>query len=141
MQELLAFLAVAALIVVGGIVAQRRIGGRFGQFVFLALLVRIVGSSLRIEVMNRVYGGNADAVSYFNFGKVYAERIANFDLGFVFGDIYSPTPDRWWGTQFIRTVTGFVVFLVGDNLRAAFLVFTCFAFEGVYLLTEAFGEA
>lgn len=141
MQELLAFIVVAGVIVGVGVVAQRRIGGRFGQLVFLALVVRIVGSTLRIEVMNRVYGGNADAVSYFSFGQIYAERIADLDFHFFLGDVYSITPDRWWGSQFIRSVTAIVVFVVGDNLRATFLVFSCFAFGGLYLLVRAFEDS
>lgn len=140
MQELIAFLVVAILVLMTGLVAQRRVGGRLGQLILIGLCLRIVGATLRLEVIEHAYGGGSDAKSYFYFGNMYAERMANFDFRFFLGDDDAASP-RWWGTQFIRSVTAVVIFLIGNNLRAAFLLFSCFSFTGQYLIVEAFGNA
>jgi hypothetical protein len=139
MQELFAFIVVSVLIGLAAIIAQRRIGGPLGQLIVLGLLLRIVGATLRLEVIEHAYGGGSDSKSYFLYAKEYADRMANLEFGFVLGDEYSPNP-QWWGTQFIRTVAAVVVFLVGENIRAAFLVFSCLSFAGQALIVDAFGN-
>ena len=140
MQDLLAFLIVSVVVVAAAFVVQRRIGGRLGQLLFLGLCLRIIGSTLRLEVIERAYGGGSDAKNYMYYGKLYAERIADFDLSFFLGDDQL-ADSRWWGTQFVRNVTAVVIFFIGDNIRAAFLIFSCFSFLGLYFIIEAFGNA
>lgn len=140
MQELLAFLVVSMVVVAIGVVAQRRVGGALGQLIFLGLCLRIVGATLRLEVIEHAYGGGSDAKSYFHFGQMYAERMAQFDFSFFLGDERAIVP-KWWGTQFIRSVAAVLVFFMGGNLRALFLVFSCFSFLGQFLVVEAFGNA
>jgi hypothetical protein len=140
MHEVIAFFFVSMLVVAIAVVAQRRVGEQLGQLVFLGLCLRIIGATLRYEVIERAYGGGSDAKQYFFFGKLYAERMANFDFGFFLADEEWGMP-HWWGTQFIRSIAGVVVFVLGENLRAAFVLFSCCAFLGQYLVVEAFGNA
>jgi hypothetical protein len=140
MLELLVFLIVSAMLIAFAFVAQRRVGGYLGQLLFLAICLRILGATLRLEVIEHAYGGGSDAKSYFRFGQAYAERMAQLDFSFFLGDDRAITP-KWWGTQFIRSVSAVVIFLIGPNLRAIFLVFSCFSFFGQYLIVEAFGNA
>lgn len=140
MQDIVAFILVAILVVYAGVVAQQRIGGRLGQLVLIGFLLRILGSTLRLEVIELAYGGGSDAKAYFAFGREYADRMAHLDFHFFLGDENSPDP-QWWGTQFIRSVSAVVIFFVGENIRAAFLVFSCFSFAGQALVVDAFGNA
>src|SRR5689334_5619466 len=120
MHELVAFILVSALIAGAALVLQRRIGGTLGQLVLFGLCLRIIGATLRFEVIERAYGGASDSKQYLHFGGIYAARMADFDFGFLLGDENDPLP-RWWGTSFIRSVTAVVVFFIGYNARAAFL--------------------
>ena len=60
MQELFAFTVVAVLVAIAGVVAQRRVGGRLGQLILIAAFLRILGSTLRLEVIEHAYGGATD---------------------------------------------------------------------------------
>jgi hypothetical protein len=138
MEEWFAFTIVAALVLAVGLLAQSRVrDARLAQFLVLALVVRIIGSTLRYEVLDAFYGGGGDSKLYFFFGRQYADRIRDLDFGFLLGD--DTIDGRWWGAQFMKSLTGFVMFVIGDHVRAAFLVFACSAFVGVVLFVEAFG--
>jgi hypothetical protein len=140
MADLLIFglLSVLAL-VLGTLWAQRRLPAGWLSLFVVALALRAIGSTARLEVMERVYSGVGDARMYFEFGRAYAEQLSNLNLGFITGED-SPT-NNWWGSQFVRTVTAFVVFLTSDSLRGTFFVFSLFAFTGLVLCVLAFDEA
>lgn len=108
------------------------------NLLLLGVLLRVVGSTLRLEVIDQAYGGFSDAKGYFNWGLIYSSNIADLDFGFIFSP---PGPnERWWGTQFVRCVSGFGVLFTGSNIRAAFLLFSLFAFAGLVLCVAAFGR-
>lgn len=134
----LGFLAILTL-ALGAAWGRRRLPPELASLFVLGIVLRIVGSTARIEVMEQVYSGVGDAKMYYDFGVEYANRIQNFDFSFVTGDD-SPS-ERWWGTQFVRSVTAFVVLLTAGSFRATFFVFSLFAYAGLVLCALAFGQA
>lgn len=139
MQEWFGFGLVAlAALTLGLVWGQRQSPSKIAGILMLGILLRIVGSSLRLAVMEEVYSGVGDAKMYIAYGKLYADRLQNLDVSFAFG-ADSPT-GRWWGTQFVKSVTGFVVFFTGDSIRAAFLVFALLSFLGLVLAAKAVRE-
>jgi hypothetical protein len=140
MTDLLIFgLLSVVTLALGMLWAQRRLPPEWLGLFLIAILLRVIGSTARLEVMDLVYSGVGDAKMYFEYGSAYAGQVRDLDFGFVSGE-GSPS-DRWWGTQFIRTVTAFVEVLTGESFRATFFVFSLFAFGGLVLSVLAFREA
>lgn len=105
----------------------------------IGLGLRIVGSTARYEVLYRVYHGVGDATGYFGHGRAYAEALRQLDFS-----IFDPLQwhaGNWWGTQFVRYVSGFVLSVTGPSLRAEFLAFSLLAFAGLCLFGLAFARA
>ncbi|MBM4362309.1 MAG: hypothetical protein FJ104_06485, partial [Deltaproteobacteria bacterium] len=128
----LVVLSVVALLV--AVVAADRLPRSVGGLLIAGVLMRIAGSTARFEVLFRAYGGG-DAVGYFGWGKRYAALI--WDLDFRFLTTPLGRVEHWWGTEFVRIVSGFVVALTGPSMRAAFLGFSLFSFTGMVLIARA----
>ena len=138
MSDWLAFAVLGALaLLAGGLWAQRVLPARLAGIFMAGLFLRLIGSTARLGVIDEVYSGMSDAKGYFDFGRAYAALLRSFDFGFMFGE--GTMDGRWWGTQFIRTVTGVVVFFTGDSIRATFLAFSLFSFAGLVLCVRGFG--
>jgi hypothetical protein len=138
MGDWIAFGVVGVLILaLGSSLARRNPGSPGAQYLTLGLAFRIIGSFLRFEVIERVYAGVGDSKVYFEWGKVIASNIWDGDFSLIIDGV----DGRWYGSQFISSVTGIVCFFVGDHIRAAFLVFSVFGFVGLVLCVQAFGEA
>lgn len=102
-----------------------------------AVVFRIIGSTLRYEVLFRFYHGTGDAVRYFADGQLIAQMIRFLEWPFLsfhfwFGD------DKWWGTPFMVKLSGIVLSVIGPTLRGEFLVFSIIAFVGLYAMALAF---
>ncbi|HKY37043.1 MAG TPA: hypothetical protein VJN18_13950 [Polyangiaceae bacterium] len=139
MADWLAFAVLGVLVLVGGgLWAQRVMPPKLAGLLFVGLALRLVGSTARLEVMEAVYYSSGDSRMYFEIARSYAELIRSFDFGFMFGE--GTISGQWWGTQFVRSVTGFVVFFTGDSIRAAFLSFSLFSFTGLVLCVRGFGR-
>ena len=107
------------------------------RLVLLAVVLRIVGSLARFDMIRLFYGGVADAQRYFVAGKEIAERIRAFDPVVFSYPFWFGGAGRWWGTDFTEKLTGLVVGLVGPTMRGAYLCFSMMAFAGLYLVALA----
>ncbi len=124
--NILAFLMLSILALVLAGAAGRRIRWVSPRLLMAAVLLRIVGSTARYEVMERFYRGVGDAVDYYRNGLGFAEHVWAFDSA-----SYHPmsgSRGRWWGTQFLRNISGLAVSVVGPSLRAEFLLFSLVSF-------------
>lgn len=140
MSDWIPFVIIAIMALFAGYLwAQRRLPPELTTLFMIGLLLRFVGSIARLQVIEQVYSGVGDAKMYFDAGRAYADQIRALDFGFLFGE--DTINDQWWGTQFIRSVSGFVIFLTGDSFQAGFLVFSLFSFLGLVLCVRAFGAA
>lgn len=126
-------------VALGWVVARRMNDRALWSLLLVAVLLRMVGGIVRLEVIDQFYGGVGDSKMYFGTGVLYAERIRDFDFGFIADDIEAS--GRYWGTPFVRIVTGFVCAVVGPSMLACFLVFGFFSFFGLYLSVKAFDSA
>lgn len=141
--DLFGFFFVAVLAVGFGLVAAERRedwSGRLRKVFLFGLLLRLVGSTVRYEIFFRYYHGGGDAGVYYDQGLFYADLFRRFDFGILF----DPTHwylGHWWGTQFVRFLSGFVLTFLGPSMRGEFLVFAMFSFLGLTLCVMAFRKA
>lgn len=139
MTDWFAFLVLGVLaLLTGGLWAQRTLPPKLAGLLVLGLALRLIGSTVRLEVMEAIYSSSGDSRMYFEVGRRYAELIRSFDFGFMSGE--GTVTGQWWGTQFVRSVTGCVVFLTGESIRAGFLAFSLFSFMGLVFCVRAFGR-
>lgn len=120
----------------GGIFANSRRNPFPARLLLAALALRIVGATVRFDMIRLFYGGLADAQRYFRYGLDMAEMVWSFDpyvfsFGFWFGSV------RWWGTSFMEKTAGVVVSMVGPSMRASYLVYSLLSFAGLYLIALA----
>jgi hypothetical protein len=140
MSDWFAFIIIAIVALTAGTLwAQRRLPPALANLFVAGLCLRVAGSIARLQVIEQLYSGVGDAKMYFEAGRMYADQIRSFDFGFVLGE--GTLNGQWWGTQFIRSLTGFVVLLTGESFQAGFLVFALFSFTGLVLCARAFGAA
>jgi hypothetical protein len=139
--EWIGFLVVAALgWLVVAVAVSTRLSPGVKRLLIIGLALRIVGSLTRYEMIFRLYGGLGDSVSYFNAGLQYAELIRNLDFSFLF-ESAGWWAGRWWGTQFQRWITGFVVALIGPSMRGGYLFYSFISFGALCLFGLAFHRA
>lgn len=129
----------AAALLAAGVALTRPIPVTVKRLVVLGVVLRIVGSFLRYEVLYRVYDGIGDAVGYYSVGVIYSARILDLDVSLFSSENW--WAGNWWGTQFIRYLSGFVLALIGPTMRGEFLVFSLLAFVGLCLFALAFHRA
>ncbi len=141
--DLFGFFFVAVLAVgIGLVVSQRREDwSRRLTLVFVCgLLLRLVGSTLRYEIFFRYYHGGGDAGVYYGQGLFYANLFRRLDFGVLFDPSHWYL-GHWWGTQFVRFLSGFVLTFLGPSMRGEFLVFSLLSFLGLMCCLFAFRKA
>ena len=122
--ELVAFLLLALVVLAAGVMLTGRrpdLAPVVRNLLLAGLALRVVGSTLRYEVFFRFYDGGGDAGVYYYLGLFYAEHLRALDFGILL-DRSLWAVGQWWGTQFVRFISGFVLSLIGPSLRAEFLV-------------------
>ena len=125
----------ATLIVAYGFAYSHR--NPFPPTLFLAAVaLRIVGSTVRFDMIRLFYGSLADAQRYFNTGRELSEQFRGFDP-LVFSQEFWFGGGRWWGTDFLEKLTGIVISMIGPTMRGTYLVFSLFSFTGLYLIALA----
>lgn len=140
MSEWIPFIIVAVVALPSGILwAQRRLSPQMVSVFTWGLVLHMSGSVARLQVIEQLYSGVGDAKMYFETARIYADQIRSLDFGFVLGE--GTISGKWWGTQFICSVTSFVVFLTGESFQAGFLVFALLSFLGLVLCVRAYGTA
>ena len=113
---------------------SRRFDERIGRLLAWGVVARVLGSTARFEVMERFYNGVGDAKHYFGMGIINAAAIHAGEFSFLDVPAYR-------GTIFVQWMTGFVVAIVGENIRACFFLFSMFGFIGLVLIGRAIEEA
>jgi hypothetical protein len=135
--DLLGFVGLSALTLLVGYGFATRARSPFpARLVLLALAMRIVGSTVRFDMIRLFYGGLADAQRYFNSGREFAARIWGGEP-LLFSAEYWFGSGRWWGTDFMERLTGLVITFIGPTMRGTYLVFSLASFAGIYLIALA----
>ena len=122
------------VVLVAAVIGASRIERRFKLLIMGALALRVLGAILRYYVAFDIYGGHADATSYYEVGLQHAERLWEGDfsvLGVDFGG-------RWWGTRFVYVLSAIVLAVIGPTLFGEFLVFALLSYLGLVLIVLAF---
>lgn len=138
--DLFGFILVsAAALLVAAIATTRPWPAALKRLLLAAVVLRIVGSFLRYEVLFQVYDGVGDATGYYALGVSYASHL--YRLDFSIFESHNWWAGNWWGTQFIRYLSGFVVAIIGPTMRGEFLVFSLLSFAGLCFFGLAFHRA
>jgi hypothetical protein len=136
MYELFAFLFLSALAL--GVAAA--VGGRVAwhtrNLLLAAVALRIVGSTVRYEILFRYYNGLGDAVRYYVEGMKVAEWIRAFELN-PLSPAFWVSGEKWWGTFFLIKSSGVVLSVIGPTMRGEFLVYSLISFAGIYAISRA----
>lgn len=99
---------------------------------WIGFALHLFGAYLRYQVLFALYGGVGDATSYYESGLFNADALGSLDFDAL-------TRKRaWWGTVFVEWVAGVVLLVVGRSLTAAYVMFSLFAFLGLYWVGRAF---
>lgn len=118
------------------LVATSRMSLAARQIICLGIVFRAIGAFLRHWVLLEYYGAG-DAVGYFSRGREYAESFKQFDFTPLFDSSYWHV-GRWWGTQFVRFVSGGILTVIGPSFFSEFLIFSLLAFIGLLGFGVAF---
>ena len=130
---------VCFVLVVIMLVVSSRLPSSVKQLLCIGIVLRLVGSVLRYEVIYKFYGGRADAVGYFREGWEYAAKLRQFD----FSPILQMAEARgtWWGTNFLRVISGSILAIIGPSMLAEFMIFGLLSFVGLLGFAFAFRHA
>ncbi len=132
----IAFIAAALLVVLFLPGPLRRIVPLAPRLLVAALLLRIIGSTARYEVIFRLYEGRGDSVTYHSKGLEMARQLWDLDLS-VLGLGHWFGGPQWWGTPFMDNLAGLTAALVGPSLRSHFLLFSLIALLGLFAILKA----
>ena len=105
------------------------------QIIILAFLFRIIGSLVRYYVLYEYYDGG-DAGPYYKMGVIYSGFIWNLDFSFFEQQYWEL--GRWWGTQMMMFISGFVISLIGPSQKGEFLFFSMISLCGLLFFAKAF---
>lgn len=103
---------------------------RIGTFLVVAFFVKLAMAFVNHAVAFGLYGGVADARGYHDSGVAYS-------VAFRSG-IFQLAEEGELGRRFINTLTGGVYTVIGPSKLGGYLVFSWFAFWGLYLFYRAF---
>jgi hypothetical protein len=136
--DLLAFLILSVLTLAAGAVLGRRLNWLPSRLLLLALFLRIVGSTVRLEVLQRFYRGVGDAVAYYQTGLQLSGSLAGARLSVLSRSYWVVPGTTWWGTEFLNHLSAIVLSVIGPTMRGEFLTFALMSFLGLYLIVAAF---
>lgn len=133
-----AFLILAALALAGGAAA----GGRVATWIpprllLAAVALRIVGATARYEILWRFYDGVGDAVGYYWNGLRLSGVILNNPFVLVTPGFWL-AHSNWWGTEFLKRISGVFLTFSGPSMRSGFLIFSLLSLGGLLALAAAF---
>lgn len=133
-------LASMVAIIIASALNRRFLPRRFQGPGMGAILLRILGSLLRVFVLFTFYKGIGDSWGYFTAGLRYGPSIWHLDFWFLRPDS-GWWAHRWWGTQMVRFISGIVVAMVGPTMRGEFVIFALMSYVGLVLIYRAFLNA
>ena len=131
---------VMLLVFMGLWVSNSRLSVTLKRLFYAALLLRLVGTLGRYYMVTVLYDNTGDSFQYFEWGLRYNEYIWTLD----FEPMMDPSRwsgQKWWGTQFVRFLTGFLVAFGGESFIGAFLFYSLIAFIGLIGFVMAFRNA
>lgn len=127
-----------ALLCLGCLVAHtvgRRLADpRLGRLLVLGVLMRALGSEVRIAVLEYAYNGVGDARGYLGWGSRFRDLMLNLE----WEPLFNPYNSSWWGTHFIRIVSGLLQIVLGANFHTLTLAFSFFGYAGLVLIAISF---
>jgi hypothetical protein len=129
----------AFVVVVGLSVSLARLPEAVKRLVYAALALRVVGTLARHYMVVDLYGAG-DSMMYFEWGVRYSDAFWSGDLAALL-DSSQWSGRKWWGTQFLRFVTGGAVALFGETFLGGFLLFSLLAFMGLVGFAVAYRRA
>lgn len=127
-------IVLAFVFLVGVLVSASRLPKTVKLLVWFALGLRVAGAVARFQVLQLYYGAG-DATGYFGSGWQFAESFRGLDFTPI-------TQGRdWYGTDFVRSVSGAILVFLGPSMFAEFVVFSLLAFVGLVGFAVAFRRA
>jgi len=137
----LAFLGLSAVVLLLTLAwAGRSRSGFPPRLLFAAVVLRIIGSFVRYELIYLYYRGLGDAVRYFQDGLSIARDIWAFQVSPLSLQFWVSN-GHWWGTDFLIRLSAVAVAIVGPSLRAEAVLFSLAAFVGLYLIALALRDS
>jgi hypothetical protein len=110
--------------------AAREREARLFRLLTWALVLKLAGALLRFYVAFGLYGGQADAAAYHEWGVDISANFRSF--------VFETGLENLHSTRFIRLFTGMVYTVVGPTKLGGFLIFSWLGFLGLFLLYRAF---
>jgi hypothetical protein len=107
--------------------------------VMAGAIVRVLGATVRYEVLFNFYRGGGDSVQYFRESWALAEALRAMEITPFGADLWVLAGERW-GTGFITSLSGLVLAVLGPSLRGEFVIFSFFAFGGLVAMAVAFAR-
>lgn len=126
---------VAAVVAIGFFIKYRVDGRRLWLVLAVGIVVKLLGSMARYQVIFGAYEGNADAGVYYSAGLEIARGLWRLDPSSLLAQGSPP-----WGTAFLRQVTGVLVSISGPSTQATFVLFAALAFLGVVLFASSYNR-
>lgn len=132
------FLLIAALALGAAAVLGRAAAVRVPAWLLLAGVgLRVLGSTVRYEILFRFYNGFGDAVEYYQEGLSLSGYILSWQISPLSWDFWF-YGIKWWGTQFLTRLSALVLTVIGPSMRGEFLAFALLAFLGLLALAVGF---
>jgi hypothetical protein len=110
--------------------ARREADPTLFRLLLLALIVKLLASLVRYFVDFHVYGGATDALGYHHAGIRWSHALLAGGTG--------SQGQGLTGTNFVEMVTGVVYVVTRPTLLGGYLVFSWFAFWGLFFFYRAF---
>ncbi|MDX1383095.1 MAG: hypothetical protein R3190_05580 [Thermoanaerobaculia bacterium] len=138
--EWIGFLLVSGLALVVAVALGSRLTHLWPPVLLLgAVAARILGATLRYEVLFVFYRGTGDALRYYNDSLPLVEALRSFDVSVLNPSFWLLDTHRW-GTGFIVSLSSAVLWPLGPSLRGEFVVFSLLSFLGLYAIATAFAR-
>jgi len=132
------FLLLTTLALGAAVILGRRPGTRVPAWLLLvAVALRIVGSTVRYEILFRFYSGLGDAVQYYQEGLTLSRYILSWQISPLSPDFWLQGAN-WWGTQFLTRLSALVLTFIGPSMRGEFLVFALLSLLGLVAIARAY---
>lgn len=119
---------------------QRNVPGQFQSYVTNTILVRIIAVIAYAFVSFAIYGGGADPVVYFRWGKTFADYFRQFDLSPFFNSSIWRGP-AFTGTNFVGYPSALMILLVGESYRGTWLLYSALCVIGLFYFAKVFYRA
>ena len=126
-------LMLAVMLLIGLVVSLTRWPRTAKLIIYIALVLRVVGSLMRESIAT-------DAAVYFKWGVRYADYFSRFDFSPLF-DSELWRGSEWIGSNFIGYPAGFIVALIGPTRVGTFFAFALIALIGIGAYAFAFRRA